>query len=226
MLSLPGGRLHEFPGAAPQAAELPAFTVLQVFQEATNPDGARWLEVGRGEDCESKEGWLDADLTEDWKTMLVMQFAPRGSRERVLFFRDGEALAATIEAGYAAEDAEYAYQSIEDGNPERDIFVAIEPKTPTSFGNQPFLMPILDWTYREFLDGTNVTLLEVAGLNVNPEASVSAFIQEDATGCSFLLWLLNFVTRRLASSSLSIRPPPWDLTWSGPSRPSKGSLML
>lgn len=182
VLSLPGARLHEFPGVGPSPAALPTFSVLYVFDTATGTDGTEWLEVSRGASCDNKEGWIAANDIEDWKTMLVMQFAPRGSRERVLFFHRLNDLSGIIELGYADEEANNAYDAIERGNPEREIFTAIEPKTPARFADRPFLMPILDWEYASFIDGTPVTLLEVAGLNADSSAPLRDEIHDENLG--------------------------------------------
>lgn len=181
-LSLPRAQVHAFPGTGAKDHTLPVFTVLHVFDEAPASDDTLWIKVGANSACNSIMGWIAKDAAEDWRTMLVMQFAPRGSRERVLFFDRGDDLAGLVESGFAAKEADDAYDRIADGTADADIYVAIEPKTAASFSERPFLMPILDWRYTSFLDGDPVTLLEIAGLNADPEATPQATIGDADRG--------------------------------------------
>ncbi len=182
VLSLPGARLHEFVGAGPHPEALPAFSVLHVFQEAEVGEGARWLEVGKGPACADRAGWIAAAQSEDWKTMLVMTFAPRGVRERTLFFRDADDLAARIEGGFAAADAWQALDALAAGVVDNEMLVAVEPKTATAFADNPFLMPILDWRYAEFADGSPTTLVEVAGVSADADVRRDDTVDDGAVG--------------------------------------------
>ncbi len=182
VLSLPGARLHEFAGAGPRREELPTFSVLHVFEEARDEKGDRWLRVGPNLECHRGSGWVKAAFVEDWKTMLVMQFAPRGSRERVLFYRDPGLLEDAIFAGFAADDAWAAYDEIAAGSIRDDRLVAVEPKTAMSFSSQPFLMPILDWRPATFIDGEQTTLVQVAGLSASRHARRRTDLTEEDMG--------------------------------------------
>ena len=182
VLSLPGARIHEFAGAGPQRADVSTFSVFYVFEEDKASDGSAWLQVGRSADCGKIEGWIRSEATQDWRTMLVMQFASRGRRERVLFFKDVNDLAQLISSGYAAEDAMAAYEAISKGEAAEDVFAAIEPKTSAGFAERPFLMPILDWRFELFDDGTDVTLVEVAGLNPQATAGSKGRLRQGRDG--------------------------------------------
>lgn len=171
-LSLPGSRIFEFPGTAPRPGETPPFTVLHVFEERMIGD-TLWLGVGLGPDCRERSGWVEAAAVEDWRTMLVMQFTPPGSRERVLFFSDETRLTDWVQADDLGYDARLALEKIELGDPPSQAFVAVEPKEFQRFEDRPFLMPILDWRYEIFADGTDVTLVQVAGLNQDGSTSTN-----------------------------------------------------
>ncbi|MGF1554549.1 MAG: vWA domain-containing protein [Paracoccaceae bacterium] len=173
VLSLPGAALAPEPGG--QAGEaLPAFTVFYVY-ERREEGGATWLKLGRSAFGEI-DGWLKADDVEDWRTMLVMQYAPKGARGRVLFFKRRDDLADFVADQYAAQETEYAYETIEAGENDGDYFVAIEPALAVD-DERLYLMPVLSHDTEFSALGERVRLLEVAGLN----ADATAAVQRDVT---------------------------------------------
>ncbi|GMG85334.1 hypothetical protein LNKW23_45540 [Paralimibaculum aggregatum] len=162
ILTLPGAILAVDPIAG-GAEELPAFSIFYVYNERSQ-DGAAWLQVGRSAGGRI-DGWIRKDQTEDWKTMLVMQYAPKGARERVLFFKRRNDLIQFVRDPHVAQEAGYAYEDIEAGAYDGDYFTAIEPATEVD-PERPYLMPILDHHEDMFDNLEEVTLVEVAGLNL------------------------------------------------------------
>ncbi len=172
-LSLPSASLRTEPRSDAPATPLPTFSVMYVFDESS-ANGGDWLQVSTSL-REGTQGWVPANQTLSWANMLVMEFAPKGKRSDVLFFKDDTTLADIVGSfSYAAEASEI-YDSIEaernrlagggDGIPQWDQrLVAMEPAVGVSFGNQPYLLPILDWK-PELFDGTTETnLLQVAAV--------------------------------------------------------------
>lgn len=173
VVSLPDAALRKEPGMAGEALSLPTFSVLYVY-DTNSAGGGDWLMVG-SEVREGPVGWISADAALPWSTMLVMQFAPRGQRERVMFFRDAEPLSDLLNSPMYTGDARLIYADIADeqakladdptyepnwpGN-----LVAIEPAVAVTFANEPYLLPILDWR-PELIDGVvETTLLQVAAI--------------------------------------------------------------
>lgn len=173
VLTLPGAMLAETPGGT--GGELPSFTVFYVYDEVEQ-DGAAWLEVGR-DTAGTIAGWVSLEQTEDWPTMLVMQYAPKGDRGRVLFFKRRNELVQFVRDPHVAEEAEFAYEEIEAEDYDDDYFIAIEPAVGVD-PDQVYLMPILDFKKERFDSLDQVMLLEVAGLNINTEAALQTDVTE------------------------------------------------
>ncbi len=177
VLTLPGAELSPAPGAA--GAELPAFTVFYVYEEAEGPGGP-WLRVGRSA-AGRLEGWVAAERTEDWKTMLVMEYAEKGGRGQVLFFRRQDDLEGLVQDRFVSQEAAAAYERIEAGAHSGDIFVAIEPAIDVD-PDQTYLMPVLDHAETVFDNLEEVKLLQVAGLNLDAAAPVQETVEGMGAG--------------------------------------------
>ncbi|MDE0304429.1 MAG: VWA domain-containing protein [Albidovulum sp.] len=170
VISLPGGLVHPEDS---DPYEHPVFTVFYVFGEESR-DGESWLEVGFSL-REKTLGWIKLDDTLDWSTMLVMQFAPVGQRQRTLFFEESENVIDLISSVQFAREAQSHYDNIFE---ERDKaanspdyvpawdpeLVAIEPDAGLRFDQDPYLLPILDWKEGYFDDATETVLLKVAAV--------------------------------------------------------------
>lgn len=176
VLSLPGARIAPSPSAAdPGAPELPAFTVFYVYEEA-EAGGTTWLRVGQNAFGET-DGWLRTEEAEDWRTMLVMQYASKGSRGPVLFFKRRNDLVDFATDRYVAEEVRLAYEEIEEGEYDDDFFIAMEPALGVAEDNV-YLMPILDHRLEFSALGEPLRLLEVASLNTEAGAEVQTDVRE------------------------------------------------
>ena len=98
VITLPNARLLKEPSKSSEVlqTEVPIFSVYYVFGRKGNGDQA-WIQVGRVIK-DQPEGWIESKFTQDWSIMLVMQYAPPGQRERVLFFKDADTLTELIQA--------------------------------------------------------------------------------------------------------------------------------
>ena len=165
VLTLPGARLSAEQGAPPGAVVLPTFSILYVFSRAKAGD-ADWLEVGakvRGR----PDGWLPASVTQEWHSMLVMQYAPHGQRDRVAFFRDEAALGELL----AADDSTQRGREIAAGlarNKPDPAIIAAEPTHAINLKAQFYVMPVIAAKVKALADGTPVRMVEVASAVAQP----------------------------------------------------------
>lgn len=159
VLSKPGAKLADAPGAAPGKA-LPAFSVLYVYQRK-DIDGSAWVRVGAATDGRS-DGWLPAAQVSDWKQSLVLKFTERSGRAPVMFLRQpGEVEKLLANPSAARNVLLKAQQSPQ----ENQQVLALEPAASAVPQNQFYLLPIFD--SRESLDenGQPVQLLNVASID-------------------------------------------------------------
>nr|VFJ43287.1 MAG: serine/threonine-protein kinase PpkA [Candidatus Kentron sp. DK] len=195
ILSLPGAKLLDNPDGETIQGPIEVFTVYYVFERQTR--GIEdWLRVGQRPD--RSEGWINASYAEDWKNMLVLQFAPSGQRDRALFFQKTRELKRLLkESGEKRADLlrEY-YDLIEDERAPRGVFAAIEPPFGIAQGRQTsqqtdrqaagdgdyrYLLPILDWKSgsrfrhgaRPGEPGPDTTLVQVAMVNTKNHEAVN-----------------------------------------------------
>ena len=170
IITLPGAALHSGPTEAATGKPLPVFSIFYVFSRKT-ASGQEWVEVGRQLHGPS-EGWLPADQTDDWTTMLVMQYTPAGQRGRTLYFERETDLADIVDAVDKKPIVDRLTREADSGKPTDPPLVAIEQKVergvPT-FNNKPYLMPISG--YKRISGREAITLIEVASLNSDLPAS-------------------------------------------------------
>lgn len=183
ILSLPDLQLFQSPGVTEGGNALPVFSVLYVF-ERRDVGGQNWLYVGDSM-ITGPSGWVPADKAIDWSTMLVMQFAPRGKRNRVLFFGDQGPLSDIVSGPFHQTESLDIYRVLEDERRKvaadaahkpqwnRDL-VAVEPETAVRYDDKPYLLPILDWRSEMFDGTTDTTLVKVAALPAQPSIEIGA----------------------------------------------------
>lgn len=159
VLSRPGAEIMDADG---RASQLPAFSVLYVYAEAGDPS-APMLAVGRS--TRGAEGWVEASRTEDWRTMLVMSYAPNTGRDRTVFFASEDDVLdiLDLEEGSAGE-MQAVYRQIEDGSYDPSRIVAIEPALAVDSTERPYLMPVLDFVRTSTETHGDVTILQLAAL--------------------------------------------------------------
>lgn len=160
VLSRPGAELRD---AAGNATPLPAFSVLYVYAEAGDPENPL-LAIGRR--ARGAEGWVQASHTEEWRTMLVMSYAPNTGRDRTVFFSSEDAVFDIIdlEEG-SAEAIRRVHDQIANGTYDPQQIVAIEPALTVNSVERPYLMPVLDFIRTSTETHGDVTILQLAALN-------------------------------------------------------------
>ena len=173
VIVLPDNEFRKTPEFDSDARTLPTFSVHYVFDE-TFASGAEWLEIGENAN-EGPQGWILIEHTQDWSTMLVMEFAPVGKRRPVLFFKERRDLVDLVESFSLKANATDIYRSIElerqrlaqepQYGPEWDSrLAAIEPIVAVDTQERPYVLPILGWAKAIFDDGIRTNLLKVAAI--------------------------------------------------------------
>ncbi|WP_434654692.1 protein kinase domain-containing protein [Pseudomonas sp. R3-56] len=159
VLSKPGAKLADAPGAAP-GKSLPAFSVLYVYQRK-DVEGSAWVRVGAATDGRS-DGWLPAAQVSDWKQSLVLKFTERSGRAPVMFLRQPGEVEKLLANPSAAKNALLKAQQSPQDNQQ---VLALEPAASAVPQNQFYLLPIFD--SRESFDdnGQPVQLLNVASID-------------------------------------------------------------
>jgi len=173
VLSLPKATLYEQPDrqSAKVLEEVPAFSVYYVYGEK-NIDDEIWVDVGTKPQG-GGQGWIRKQQTEKWKSMLVMQYSPRGQRQRVPFFESSDKLRDKIENYDPAFDSVAMSQPPAAG---QAGIIALEPDGAVLANEKPYLLPIFDFQFSEFGNDTlePTTLVSVGGLNMNEHSPPAA----------------------------------------------------
>lgn len=168
VLVLPNAEMVKNPSdPKTRRAPLPVFSILYVFGEQTY-QGERWLAVGETQD--HQDGWIQDYKTETWRSMLVMRYARKSNRDRVLFFSEPDPIHEIIEDSFfGRREVDDIYSRITDGTYDPNQIIAIEPGGVVDDSENVYLMPILGFEPGEFDDGTPTQILQLAGLNLNSE---------------------------------------------------------
>jgi len=158
VLAKPGAKLSSEPGSAASRAITP-FTVFYVYAR-TQAGGAEWLQVGL-DSHGSIEGWVPSTATLEWSQGLTVAFREPVGQDRVLLFRDHDALKDLVEkddlTAYRA-----LYSAAESGKlPANSPVVAIQPSAHVDILHDFYLVPIR--RYEEvYLGNERARLLEVS----------------------------------------------------------------
>lgn len=160
VLSRPGARLQDEAG---NFTPLPSFSVFYVYAEGMS-GSVPILAVGGG--TRGAEGWVQASQTEDWRTMLVMSYAPNTGRDRTVFFASENDVfdVLDLEEGSGAA-IRSIHNQIEEGSYDPEKIVAIEPALTVNSVERPYLMPVLDFVQTSTETHGDVTILQLAALN-------------------------------------------------------------
>ena len=165
VLTLPGAIVKPL-DVGGRNLELPVFSILYVLGRQEK-SGRTYLAVGQT--AHRHEGWIDEAQTEEWNSMLVLQFAPLGKRRPVVFWSDPDPLRDVLDSHFTGpQDALNLYNDIFEGNYDSSAVVAIEPDRPVAADIRPYFMPIIGHIPAEFddFDRTEVFLLELAMVNL------------------------------------------------------------
>ncbi|MCB2187645.1 MAG: VWA domain-containing protein [Deltaproteobacteria bacterium] len=164
VITHPGARLHQAPGAQPGTGSsvIKPFTVYYVY-DRRRVEGQEWVEVGPATNAAA--GWVADQLTTPWKQALTLLFSERTGRQPVLFFQSRQALDQVArDADPRAASSRLAFEfAARAGKPAPAGFpvLAMEPSAKAVSAKRFYLMPIL--ASEEPYEG--VKFLEVACLD-------------------------------------------------------------
>lgn len=171
ILSRPNAVIVDASGAETTPAP---FSIYYVYDDRTDTAGTRWLAIG--DTGEGAVGWIRHEQSEDWRSMLVMEYAARtDARRPVLFFRSEADLRALVESGNGAADARAVLDAVAAGGNADGRVVTVEPDRGAA-ADQLYLMPIVDFAEAHFQHGSagDVMLLELAGLTADAASREAA----------------------------------------------------
>lgn len=180
VLTLPGAIVRPIDEGG-HDRELPVFSILYELGER-EIDGRMYLAIGRTSD--RHEGWIDRTQTEEWRSMLVLQYAPLGKRRPVVFWSKTEPLVEILDSHFTGpQQAAQLYEDIAADRYDRNAVVAIEPTRPVAADTRPYFMPIIDHVPERFddIDGTEVFLLELAMVNLQSREREQIVTESDLT---------------------------------------------
>ncbi|MBC8209932.1 MAG: VWA domain-containing protein [Gammaproteobacteria bacterium] len=172
VLSIPDSRLYAEPDAQSSAEEIIPFSVFYVYQRK-----ADWLQVGN--DSFGKIiGWIPQRQTIVWNQALTVSFKDPQDTQRVLMFRDRQALQKLVSDNDQEAYASLYQKVVSDEVIKNNPVVAIQPEGHIDIRNNFYLVPIkqhLD----VYLGNEQARLLEIAsvplesGQKVAPPAPAS-----------------------------------------------------
>lgn len=166
ILSRPGARLQEVPGAAGRALEtLPPLSVFHVY-DRREVDGRSWLEIGSAAEDDA-QGWIDGALAIDWRQTLTVAFTRTGARDPALFFRSQDALVDLLSSEHRVRDTDRMRAQIARGPiPPGFPVIAAEPDTYVDPNREFYLLPILGYRQVYLDSGHSTNALNVAAVTL------------------------------------------------------------
>lgn len=143
VLTRPGARLASKPSAA-DGKPVEPFSVYFVYGRSTEA-GKNWLLVGPGSDGTTAGHLAETDAV-PWRHSITVAFNPPNDRERVLFFREREALSKFIDGKDALGESRRLLKELGDKGtlgPSSPV-IAAEPERFIDLQKQFYLLPVLE----------------------------------------------------------------------------------
>ena len=163
VLTRPGASIAAKAGDA-SGKPVEPFSVYFVYEHA-DAGGTPWLLVGAGSDGKT-QGWLAAASTVPWRHMITLSFAVPTNRQRVLFFRERQALTDFVNNDNAAvESAKLVVEIAAKGNlgPTHPV-IAAEPDKFIDQQQQFYLLPVLEASSAVLKSGHRARIVKVASV--------------------------------------------------------------
>ncbi|MDN6180137.1 MAG: vWA domain-containing protein [Halomonadaceae bacterium] len=164
-LTTPGCHLHQKAGG-PAGEALPAFSRFYVYQRAKE-NGDKWLKVGPDR-YGNVSGWLPESCTVDWKMQLTLAFTNPANRDRLLFFKQRDALT-TIFDEFEPSAKVAPLRARLERDEQVPAVLAQEPEYFVDLQEQFYLLPILEGQEVMTESGFRTRLLKVASVSKQDE---------------------------------------------------------
>lgn len=174
VLSLPGAALNRYENnifIPVGDAQIPVLTPYYVYEKTNGANDTQWISIGATPKG-GPDGWIEAQFSEDWKHQLVMQYSPRGKRNRVVFFEHRDDLIKLVRDVKVTVVAKELIEQIEKTGQAPKEIVAIEPWESVDNLASPYLMPVFDFKQDTFSRGgqfRETMLIQVAGINTEKQ---------------------------------------------------------
>lgn len=173
VLTRPGAALVAKPGDT-GGETVPPLTIFYVYGRDKDAAGKEFVQVGANA-AGLVRGWIAADQTIEWKQSLVLSFANRAGRDRVLFFADEKPMLDIAQADDAkAKIAALRQQIAATGHTADGTVIAEEPQQYVDIRKQFYLLPILEAHEAMLASGFRVNSVEVASVTVGGPPAVPA----------------------------------------------------
>ncbi len=166
VLTQPGAAARAIPGTT-GGRLITALSRLYVY-ERQDLAGQEWLRVGTDAAGRNLLGWVPARDTLAWNQQLTLALTNPAGRERLVFFRDWDALRSVLDAASPSAAGRALVQSIAAGGTDPRV-VALEPETYVNLYERFYLLPILDLKDYSTAAGNPVRAVKVASVTL-PEA--------------------------------------------------------
>ncbi len=161
VLANPGSRLFPEPEESADGQGVVPFTMLYVYERKTKGK-QEWLRVGI-DTHGSSPAWMPANQTIPWHQALTVTFRDPKEVDRVLLFRDRDALKDLVERNDLKTYKRYYAEAVQDKHSESSPVIAIQPPGRIDIEKDFYLVPIKE--YQEVYVGTERgRLLQVASV--------------------------------------------------------------
>ncbi len=160
VLSVPGARIADKPGARANTAVVP-FTAFYVYARQEE-GGMEWLELGTDRHG-TRVGWLPATDSIEWNHGLTAAFRDPAGHDRVLLFRDSDSLRQLAGQGNLKEYKRLYGEAVQGQLSDDSPVVAIQPPGYIDIREDFYLVPI--HRYEDvFLGNEKARLLQVSSV--------------------------------------------------------------
>jgi serine/threonine-protein kinase PpkA len=186
ILTRPGAALSTTAGGAPGKVLAP-FAVYFVYHRV-QAAGQTWLHVGASPTGRT-DGFLPETDTVPWRHMITLAFASPTTRERVLFFRDRQALATFSDGANPSAESSRILKEI-DNKPDlgRDHpVIAAEPPTYVDLQKNFYLLPVLDAQSTLLKSGHRARFVKVASVTSTEASRGGAGIENFNSAVVFVI---------------------------------------
>lgn len=174
-LSHPSADLRAAPNGQSLGKNLPAFSVLYVYERQGEGEQA-WVRVGTASSGEP-DGWLPTAQMSDWKQTLVLKFAERSGRSPVLFFKKQAALTKVLNDAQPQQRVQALLKqaaAAQSGEGSAGELVTWEAQETAVAQQRFYLLPIFQFNETATPNGQPVQLLEVASIDPGDGAATSS----------------------------------------------------
>lgn len=186
ILTRPGAALSSSAGGTPGKVLNP-FAVFFVYQRV-QAAGQTWLQVGASTNGKT-EGFLPETATVPWRHMITLAFASPTTRERVLFFRDRQALTTFSEGANPSAESSRILKEIT-GKPslgKDHPVIAAEPPTYVDLQKNFYLLPVLEAQSTLLKSGHRARLVKVASVTSTEASRGGAGIENFNSAVVFVI---------------------------------------